>query len=286
VDDALPSSPQAAVHAAAWVAAGRAGWPQLDQDEQRFVAHVGACVAAGADPATLAAADLWLARACLDHHPAALRTIDGLIASLRPVVSAMKLRDDQIDELLQELRKKVLVGDGGDDGGRPRLADYSGRADLRTWLRTAATRAAIDVLRRRQDAALPDDDDDVLASPALAADPELMMLKARHRDQFRDAVTAAIGGLPPRDRALLRFHYVEGYAIDRIGAVYGVHRATAARWLVAAREALASATQRRLCAALGASPSEVRSLARLVESQLELSLRRLLPAEARVDDAG
>ncbi|MBZ0233994.1 MAG: sigma-70 family RNA polymerase sigma factor [Deltaproteobacteria bacterium] len=268
-----------AAHRSAWIEAGRAAWPAIALDDERFVAFVAARLSAVADPAAIAAADLWLACACLAHDPAALHGLDAQITSLRPVLGAMRLDDDRIDELLQELRAKLLVDDP--DGSHARLADYSGRADLRTWLRTAVTRAAIDVLRKRVDHALPDDDE-VLAAPALGTDPELAALRARYREPFKHALLAAVAALDARDRALLRFHYVQGYAIDRIAAVYGVHRATAARWLVAAREALARATQHRLVQHLGVTLSEVQSLARLVESQLDLSLRRLLPTEPDV----
>jgi RNA polymerase sigma-70 factor (ECF subfamily) len=266
-------------HRATWIEAGRQAWPAIVLDEERFLAHVAARLSAGADPAAIAAADLWLVCACLDHDGAALRELDRLISSLRPVLGAMRLDDDRIGDVLQDLRAKLLVGDG--DGGHARLADYSGRADLRTWLRTAATRAAIDILRKRVDHALPDDDE-ALAAPALGTDPELAALRARYREPFKAALTAAMAALDTRDRALLRFHYVQGYAIDRIAAVYGVHRATAARWLVTAREVLARSTQKRLVQQLGLSLSEVQSLARLVESQLDLSLRRLLPTEPDV----
>src|SRR5439155_17675697 len=111
--------------------------------------------------------------------------------------------------------------------------DYSGRADLRMWIRTTAVRLAIDLLRRKR--ALPIDDDELAALPALADDPEVAHLKDRYRDELRTAIGEAIGALEARDRLLLKYHYVDGLAIDRIGALYGVHRATAARWLGAAR---------------------------------------------------
>ena len=89
-------------------------------------------------------------------------------------------------------------------------------------------------------------------------------------------MTAAIRELEPRDRLLLKYHYLDGLTVDRIGALYTVHRATAARWIAAAREMLATRTQRILLEKLRVTPSELRSIARLVESQLDLSMRRLL----------
>ena len=87
---------------------------------------------------------------------------------------------------------------------------------------------------------------------------------------------AAIALLAPRDRLLLKYHYIDSLSIDRIGAIYDIHRATAARWVAAAREALAVQAQGLLSARLGVTASQLRSIARMVESQLDLSIQRLL----------
>jgi hypothetical protein len=52
-----------------------------------------------------------------------------------------------------------------------------------------------------------------------------------------------------------------------------VHRATVARWLQAARAHLKERVLERLRSDLGISELELRSLARAIESQLEISLR-------------
>jgi len=75
---------------------------------------------------------------------------------------------------------------------------------------------------------------------------------------------------------VLRLHLLDGLNIDRIGQLHDVHRATAARWLASAREALAKDTQRILQARLQVSRSEFESLLRLVRSDLDVSLCRIL----------
>lgn len=69
---------------------------------------------------------------------------------------------------------------------------------------------------------------------------------------------------------------MKGLGIDRIAAIYGVHRATAARWVTAARANLTQAIHKILATELGVAQSGVDDLLPLVESQLELSLERLL----------
>lgn len=58
--------------------------------------------------------------------------------------------------------------------------------------------------------------------------------------------------------------------------LHGVHRATAARWVDAARETVLAGTQRELIRRLRISRSELASVIRLIQSQLELSLLRVL----------
>jgi RNA polymerase sigma-70 factor (ECF subfamily) len=83
-----------------------------------------------------------------------------------------------------------------------------------------------------------------------------------------------MAALTARQRTLLRLAYVDGLTVDAIGRMYAVHRATAARWLAAAREALFEEARVRVQAAVGAGMT---SVIRLVHSQVQLSLSRLLP---------
>jgi RNA polymerase sigma-70 factor (ECF subfamily) len=58
--------------------------------------------------------------------------------------------------------------------------------------------------------------------------------------------------------------------------MYGVNRATAARWLVAARQSLLERARAAMRASLGSSEEELESLALLLQSQLHVSLARRL----------
>ena len=108
------------------------------------------------------------------------------------------------------------------------------------------------------------------------SDPELALIKEHHRGECDSALRAAMAALEPRARALLRLHYIEGMSLDALGPVYGVHRATTARWLAAARAELLSGVKRELAQRLGgASRRAVASLLQLMQSQLHVSLRGL-----------
>jgi hypothetical protein len=77
---------------------------------------------------------------------------------------------------------------------------------------------------------------------------------------------------------LLRLDVVEHLTIDQAAAVYGRSRATTGRHLLEARQALARATLADIKARLALQPSDVVSIARLVRSQIDLSVQRLLVA--------
>jgi hypothetical protein len=83
---------------------------------------------------------------------------------------------------------------------------------------------------------------------------------------------------PALDLHLLWIHYpdVDDLSIDALASLRAVHR-SAARWIARAREAIIVETSRRLREKLAVTPSEAQSIVGLVQSQLDLSMWRLLP---------
>ena len=81
-----------------------------------------------------------------------------------------------------------------------------------------------------------------------------------------------------RERTLLKQQIVDGLGIDELGALYEVHRATAARWVAAAREKLLLRTRRAFMVRVRISSDECESIMRMVRSQLDVSLHRRLAA--------
>jgi RNA polymerase sigma-70 factor (ECF subfamily) len=259
------------------VDAARAAWPGIDVDDARFLAHLAERL--GTDGrrdldallADVHGADLYLAAACVAGDARAIAAFEAAFAPvIRAAVKAMNLAAPLIDEVEQEVKRKLLLA----DGGRPKIGDYSGRAELSSWVRTTAVRTAISLLRKEKESHA--DDELLLAVPAASADPELEYLKRRYGEELRQSFREALLSLTPRQRTLLRYHALDGLTVDEIGAIYRVHRATAYRWIDKARADLLAATTRRLRDRLNASPSEVRSILRLVESGIELSLNRLM----------
>ncbi len=196
-------------------------------------------------------------------------------SNLPRIVARLRLPDDQVTELAQRLRVALLVGD---EGGAPKLTSYAGTGPLAGWLRAVATRSALSDLRRVPRERNQGDFDSQMMGFATHADDAMRGLQQRHAAGIEVAMRTALAELSSRDRNILRMYVVDGANIDAIGAVYRVHRATIARWIAELRVRLADRTRALLDGAC--SQSEVRSMAALCFSQIDLSLERLLDVNA------
>jgi RNA polymerase sigma-70 factor (ECF subfamily) len=252
-------------------------WPRVRVDDSRFAAAIAPLLPDDADvPAALTrlhAVDLLLAGACLAGDSAALASFDAeAIEPIDRVLGHMRLPSATVDEVKQLVRTKLLVPDGQ---RAPRLGEYSGRGDLRSWVGVIATREALSLLRRGAKTPVPVEDVLVAAASPITG-PELAFLKEHYRGEFRTAFVEALGELEPRDRNVLRHHYVHGLTIDEIGTMYGIHRSNAARRIAKAREQLLTGTRRRLVLGLKVDRREFESIMRLIESRIDVSIQRML----------
>jgi RNA polymerase sigma-70 factor (ECF subfamily) len=255
--------------------AARRAWPALDLPPEVFVRRLAERGAAG-PLAAVRGDELYLACACTVRLPGAVEAFDR--AHLGPVEMYLaRLRPSAafVDDVRQALREKLFVGKVG---VAPKIGEYDGRAALSSWLRVITVRVAIDLQRASKDAPAPDDrdDDERDQPPAFVTDPEMRLVRQRYRGVFGDAIREAVEALADGHREILRLHFVEGLTLDQLAASQGVHRATVARRVKAAREAVQEDARRRLEARLGTRHAELDSLAGVMLSQIDLSLQRLL----------
>jgi RNA polymerase sigma-70 factor (ECF subfamily) len=258
--------------------AGQAAHAELALDRDVFRAHVerileGEATAEAARQ--LRAEDLFLTIACATGSPRAIaelerryfREVETAYARIKPGVS--------LEEAKQAVRHRLFVVA---DDGAPRVAAYAGRGDLRSWVRVTVVRTLLNLATRGPKREVPLDDErmEALASPA--ADPELAHLRRTYAKEFEAAFAAAIAGLEGRERSLLRYAFVDGLTVDAIGALYDVHRATAARWVAAARAALEERVKAGLAERLRVSRDELASILRVVSSHIEVTLGGYLKA--------
>ncbi len=251
---------------------GRVAFPELAQPSARVRALIATRLEGESDPTHLVADELYLAAACAAGDSNAIAVFERrYFGVIGPALGRLSLGREEIADVTQALRFKLFVSEGG---APPRVVGYAGHGQLGGLVRVAAVRAGLSVLRAA--GRLEHDDDGLEDVPIASDDPALSRLKSQHRAVFKAAFEEAVSTLEPRERTLLDLAIVKGLGIDKIGAIYGVHRATAARWVQQARGSLASAVQRAVATRLGVRPNEVDDLTALVESKLELSLDRLL----------
>ncbi len=209
--------------------------------------------------------DLWLAFRATRGEPEALRTLDATM--LTPLVSRLGREVEDARDALQSLRTTLLVGDGVSG---PRLLGYTGRGDLARFVKVAATRTWLNAKRgvRREV-----HDEERLLEEQAPVDGELHGMKEAYGAAFRVAFKEALASLDASDRNLLRQHYLDGLTMEHIGSLHGVHRVTVHRWIDRARAALAERTRSNMADALGLHDAEVKSVLRLIQSRLDVSLR-------------
>jgi len=212
--------------------------------------------------------DLDLARACLEGTASALETFRAR-------------HEPDIDVALQRLG--LDAGTAGDVKStvleklfappEPKLARYAGQGPLGAWVKAVATREAMSLQRtaaRRRDLL-------ETAGEALSPmDPELAFLKRHYRDAFREAFHAAVEGLDAEDKLVLRYRFVDALTLPQLAAACGIHRATAARRLATLRTRLFDGTRQHMIEHLEVPEAELESIFRLIQSNFEVSMRKLL----------
>jgi RNA polymerase sigma-70 factor (ECF subfamily) len=255
------------------LSAARAVHGDLTLSDRDFLEHIARTLSPDEEalPALgrLAAADLYLACACARGDARAIARFDReFVSQVSVYLSRSGALPGFDDEVKQALRNRILVAE---TSILPRIGSYTGRGPLGAWVRMTATRLAAD-LRRGQGRARPAED----PSRAVAPDPELAYLKERYGAEFERALELAFAGLTPRDANLVRLYFLEHVNALVIAQMYGVSARSVQRWLAAIQAQLLAETKKIVQQRLSLSASELESLLGLVESQLAVSVFRLL----------
>ncbi|HSP20356.1 MAG TPA: transcriptional regulator, partial [Myxococcaceae bacterium] len=124
----------------------RQAHPDLPLDPDLFLAFIARrapALDAGGVPVHVA--DLYLACAALQGHPAALEQLDCRLRALLPrALRRLRLDDELRSEVLQRTRERLLLSPRG-----PKLAEFQGRGGLDPWLRAVLLRVALNLLGAR-----------------------------------------------------------------------------------------------------------------------------------------
>jgi RNA polymerase sigma-70 factor (ECF subfamily) len=250
-----------------FVSAACAAWPQLRVSAEALLLHVKVASkpASAHELAALHGADLLLTCACLANDRLALDLLEQrYLVRTEGSIARIDASTAFIDEVRQAVRQRLLVG------ARPRLHDFQGRGSLGGWLKTVTVRQALTLKR---EAPKPQGEVNLEALGGVTSDLDARYLKAHYQEAFSRAFRSAVRSLSDRDRSLLKLHYVESQSVDRIGALYGVHRATAARWVASARQSIHDHLVTTLKTELAIPADEIESFVNALRTQVEVSLR-------------
>jgi RNA polymerase sigma-70 factor (ECF subfamily) len=276
---AVRAEPELALRVEQVVRRARDAWPGLDLHTAEFMAKAAASVREEADALTalerLHVEDLYFATACACGDRAALAIFHEAWLPVVQRAVATAAPSSEREEVCQRVVTRLFSAQPSQE---PQIARYSGRGRLQRWLHVVATREAYSHGRKLRPTLL--DDDALVAERVLARDdPELAVLKQRYRAELKEALRYAWGELSARQRNVVRHELVDGLNGQQIATMYGVHRATVAKWRQGCRDTLLACMQAYFEDQLGLEAREMHSMARLLESQLDLSLARLLERE-------
>ncbi|NOU33283.1 MAG: hypothetical protein HOO96_35750 [Polyangiaceae bacterium] len=248
--------------------------PTLASLEPGFVDHV-RTLGVSQDVSAERAADLLLAFACSIGNGSALGLFERLLetevarahARVRPAIAT--------DEARQLVRERLLVA--GPDAPA-RIATYRGEGALGPFVRIVATRLLLNLKTRAPDEVALEAsfiETSAAGGGTSRGNPEFLAFRNQYAEGFREAFRETVHSLDARERALLKYAMCDDLRVEDIGLIYGVHKATAARWVSQARARLEKRFRAAVKDRCNLSEAEVASVARAVQSQLDLSLSRL-----------
>jgi len=250
---------------------GRRRWPDIELALERFAEHVQRL---NLDEATLAThgQDLFVAAASLRGDPTAIAHLDReYLAEAARAVARIDRAPSFIEDTMQQLRLNLLADTP------PRLASYRAAGRLLDWVRVAAVRTALN--NKRTDHRILPTEDAALMRLLPEGESDNEARRTRYLGPLQSALEEAFRQLAPRERNLLRMHFLDGLSLDALAVMHAVHRATIARWLVSIRRSVVEHARGMLGDGAELTSRSVRSLYRLLERDLHLSVSRLLAVD-------
>ena len=248
----------------------RSRYPTVDLSIEDFAERAGVT---GILLERLCLEDLFLATACARGNRIAWEYFaDDYLPLLHRMATQACRQVQEGEDVAQEIAENLLAD-------KSKLAAYDGRGTLAGWLRVTVSHAAIDRFRRKRREVSLDEEDgsrpgNYAAGPA--SDPPADKVDSPWGSVLSRLLESHIRRLPPRDRLILGLYYVENVPLKLIGRRFGVHEATASRWLDKLRSEIRKSVERELCVKHGLRPGEVSSLWQWVAEREQFSLKEVL----------
>jgi len=219
----------------------------------------------------IAAADFYLAVACLEGNEAALRTFERtVIAPLGKRLARTSRDAPLVEAAVRNVREAMFIGT---DRRRPKLAVYTGQVPLAAWIAVVGKRELASLARKRSPERLVGAPHDLAHDPG---DPELLALLRAHRGAFEQVIAKVMQELEGPDKDLLRWSVKDGATIDAIAPRLGIDRSTVARRLARIRDRVSAGVRAELRARLRLGTQTFDSLCAKMMPELDVSLSRIL----------
>ena len=249
---------------------GRRAWRGVEITAEQYAKFSRERLPPGAKAAE-AHADLYLACACALGVPAAQEALERVImADVPKAIRRVSAEPDFVADVAADLRLALLAG----VDGKPSLLErYQGKGPLRSYVMVLAMRRSIDRKRRQKEVVTEPAD---LADLAAANPSVIHVGSSELSEAFVAALKEKLSALPSRDRNVLRLHIVDGIPAEAIGRMYGVHRATATRWIADVKRAVFDETRDELQRQFNVSPGTFESFARDAAFGLDAKLSTFL----------
>jgi RNA polymerase sigma-70 factor, ECF subfamily len=203
------------------------------------------------------AAEWYLTRACAAGDRVAIQAFEAeFFAEVRACHARMRPHRLGLDELEQRIREKLFVKNA--------ISRFSGKGDLRRWLRVLTTRMILDHVRSVQPEVPLEDQ---LMAGLLENGADATLAKAQLRVEIRGALHEAFAVLTDRQKLLLRSE-VRGTPLSALAATYHVHVRSIQRWAREAHDVFLAEFRGTLARRLRVSPGELSSVLTFARSQL------------------
>jgi RNA polymerase sigma-70 factor, ECF subfamily len=261
-------------------------WPDIGGDLSVFAGYIGGRLPEGDDLSgqleKLKVSDLYLAWGCSQGDAVALAAFathfDEMVEG---AVRRFAKQGLDVEEAKQKVLEYILFPTGKRAAA---ISLYGGHGSLKGYLGVTVVREVLRMIKANKKMPAVDMQDPGVMLADVSDDPELQMLKNRYRTEFKSAFQDAMTGLDPSDRNLLRYYYVSDLTLTQIAAISGVKHNTVSRRLAKVRSTLLTSTRDGLLAMAGVDQHQFDSIVRLVQSQLNVSMYRILkPSEEGQD---
>lgn len=218
------------------------------------------------------AEDLAFAGACMRGDAAAQARLEATVRELsHECAGKLRLSAAERDEVAQRMMVRLLGG-----AAAATLASYEGRGPLPAWLRVCVAREAL--MLRRSEVRHQAVELDLSTAIEPLFDPELRLLEAEGRTAVKAAFQAAFERMRPGDKVLLAYHFVDGLSMREVGRLVGIDVSNVSRRMQRIRTDLLAETRRALATTRGLGETTIDDVVAMLDSQLDLSVARMLRA--------